>query len=72
MYFPAAFAWNDKNSARTKTLLLSHASNFCKRFSPFPPLWLREAFFELNVSRFHGSFNGRFLTKGDHTASNVL
>jgi hypothetical protein len=72
MYLFLLFAWNDKNSARAKTLLFSHARNYFKRFSPVPPLRLKETLFELNLSSFHGSFNGRFMTKVDHTASNFL
>ena len=72
IYLLSEFAWNDKNSARTKTLLFSHARNSFKRFSPVPPLRLREAVFELNLSSLHDSFNGRFMTKDDHRASNFL
>jgi len=72
MYLLSVFAWNDKNSSRTKTLLFSHARNSFKRFSPVPSLWLKEAVSELNLSGLRVSINGRFMTKGSHTASNFL
>jgi hypothetical protein len=72
IYLLSVFAWNNKNSAHKKTLLFSHARNSFKRFSPVPPLWLREAVSELNLSSLHGSLNGRCITKDDPSAINFL